>query len=39
MYYIDNGFGGREQDFESVRRAMTESGDVQIGEIESFKYL
>jgi len=36
--YIEHEFGGRDQDNDRTRRAMTTSGDV-TGKIESFKYL
>jgi len=36
--YIEYDFGGRGQDVDGMRRAMTICGDV-IGVVESFKYL
>jgi len=37
--FIEYEFGGRDQEVDGTRRAMTISGDDVIGEIESFKYL
>jgi len=36
--YIEYDLGGKDQEVDRMRRAMTISGDV-IGEFESFKYL
>jgi len=36
--YIEYDFGGRDQEVDKTKRAMTISGDM-IGVVESFKYL
>jgi len=37
-YNIEYDFGGRDQEVDETRRAITTRGDV-IGEVESFKHL